>query len=716
MGGEIHSDVWGPASTETLGHRRYNSLFIDDHSRYTLSHLQRTKDETFDSYKKVKAFYCTQKGVQIKCLHTDHGGEYMSEEFSNYLATQGTTRKLTAHDTPEYNGVSERANRTIFEKVHAMLRDSRLPNALWGEAANYAVYVKNCTLTRALNGRTPYKVFWGRKPSATTLHPWGCEVRVHSPGGSKLADRARIGRWVGWDEQSDAHRIYWPDRRSVTVKRSVRFNAAEADVKVPLEGEDGGQGDKTKDNGNKESVSTHRERAPTSSEPDPTADPDAPVEATVPPNPRSSSLRPALPSNPAPPAVESRPEARDVLGERFETATERPKHVRQESDYVRRLRSGEGSAGGRAGGRVLPRGMQEATSKVVEEAEDEGGYTTIEQEEREEWETVELAMVAASGNAEGIEPTYAEAKKHPDWPKWKAAVQAELDSLTSNGTWHLVERPTSGNVVDSKWVLRIKKNSAGEVDKYKARLVARGFTQIYGVDYYKMFAPVAKLSSFRLILAIAARNGWPADSFDFNSAYLNSKLDEDVYLEQPPDHAIADRRKYVLKLDKALYGLKQGGRKWYETLCVALADLGFKRAEADYGVFFKHEGPHLIILAIHVDDCLITGDSRLLLDTYKHCIGQKYRLTDLGPVSWLLGIKVSRDLEARTLALSQHSYINAIITRFNFDDLKPISTPMDPHLQLSKSQCPESASDVARMKRIPYREAIGALMYAAMGT
>ncbi|TBU51043.1 hypothetical protein BD310DRAFT_773488, partial [Dichomitus squalens] len=176
----------------------------------------------------------------------------------------------------------------------------------------YAVYVKNRTPTRALNGRTPYEVFWGRKPSATTLHPWGCEVRVHSPGGSKLTDRARVGRWVGWDEQSDAHRVYWADRRSVTVERSV-------------------------------------ERAPASSEPSPTAssptvDPDAPAEATVPPNPCSSSLRPALPSNPAPPTVESRPEARDVLGERFETATERPRRVRRESDYVRRLRSGEGSA------------------------------------------------------------------------------------------------------------------------------------------------------------------------------------------------------------------------------------------------------------------------------------------------------------------------------------------------------------------------------------
>ncbi|OJT10684.1 Retrovirus-related Pol polyprotein from transposon TNT 1-94, partial [Trametes pubescens] len=239
---------------------------------------------------------------------------------------------------------------------------------------------------------------------------------------------------------------------------------------------------------------------------------------------------------------------------------------------------------------------------------------------------------------------------------------------------------------------------------------------VYGVDYYETFAPVAKLASFRLILAIAARNGWSAETFDFNSAYLNSKLDEEVYLEQPPDHEFADRRKYVLKLLKALYGLKQGGRKWYETLSAALADLGFTRAEADYGVFFKRDGTHLVILAIHVDDCLITGSSTRLLAEYKRQLAAKYKLTDLGPVSWLLGIKVSRDLSAHTLALSQHAYIEAIITRFNFDDLKPISTPMDPTSQLSKSQCPESAADVARMRRVPYKEAIGSLMYAAMGT
>ena len=128
------------------------------------------------------------------------------------------------------------------------------------------------------------------------------------------------------------------------------------------------------------------------------------------------------------------------------------------------------------------------------------------------------------------------------------------------GTWRLVKGPPNTNVVDSKWVLQIKKNSAGEINKYKARLVAKGFTQIYGVDYYETYAPVARLTSFRLLLAIAARNGWAVDNFDFDSAYLNSKLgdDETIYMEQPPDYDTKNWREWVMLLMKTLYGQKQG--------------------------------------------------------------------------------------------------------------------------------------------------------------
>ncbi|CDO78280.1 hypothetical protein BN946_scf184674.g2 [Trametes cinnabarina] len=598
VGEEVHADVWGPSPVRTLGGRQYYAMYTDDYSRYSSLHLMRTKDETLSSFRKVRGFYLMQKGAWIRCLHSDRGGKFLSADFSKLLDEDGTVRKLTAHDTPEYNGVAERGNRTVMEKS--------------------SMFVRRTTLGG-----------------------------VYPP--------------TGFDEESDAHRVYWPKRHTVTVERSVVFPSMDSDVEVQLEGESQTM---------QPLVSTHldeRAPSPTSSLPDP-----------------PTTLQPSIPTE------DSRPKKTEMVArepeQRSEGEPRRSSCVRKESDYVRQLRAGEGTVSGHAGEPALPTGVQEGTAKIKEvqegkEAEMAAMARTVEDE-------VELAMAAAAGDAD----------------------------LVANKTWRIVPRPSTGNIVDSKWVLRVKNNSAGEIDKYKARLVARGFTQIYGVDYYDTFAPVAKLSSICLLLAIAARNGWAADSFDFNSVYLNSKLDEDVYLKQPPDHAFADRKAFVLKLEKALYGLKQGGQKWYKTLCAALRKLGFTRAEADWGVFYKHEGKHFIVLAVHVDDCLVTGSSQRLLDENKAKIGALYKLTDLGPVSWLLGIKISRDLTAGTLSLSQHAYIDALLARFNFTDLKPVSTPMDPHQLLSKTQCPESPAEVARMRRVPYREAISALMYAALGT
>lgn len=158
----------------------------------------------------------------------------------------------------------------------------------------------------------------------------------------------------------------------------------------------------------------------------------------------------------------------------------------------------------------------------------------------------------------------------------------------------------------------MKRNSAGEVVKYKARLVAKGFTQVEGVDYFETFAPVAKLASIRSILAIATRNNWPIDMFDFTSAFLNGKLDDDeeVYMEQPQGYEENDPLEFCKRLLKSIYGLKQAGRKSYEVVCRLMSDLGFHRSEADPAVFYRHQNGHILVIAIHVDDCTITGDSQ----------------------------------------------------------------------------------------------------------
>ena len=163
------------------------------------------------------------------------------------------------------------------------------------------------------------------------------------------------------------------------------------------------------------------------------------------------------------------------------------------------------------------------------------------------------------------------------YPKWKIAIQEELENLQKAGTWTIVERPKGRNIVKNKWVFRIKKDAARKVERYKARLAAKGFTQVFGVDYYDTWAPVAKLGSIRFLLATAAQNRWPVDMFDFHSAFLNGELDsdEEVFMEQPEGYEKSDRKR-VCKLLKSLYGLKQAGRKWYDALCHALTDIGFK--------------------------------------------------------------------------------------------------------------------------------------------
>ena len=183
-------------------------------------------------------------------------------------------------------------------------------------------------------------------------------------------------------------------------------------------------------------------------------------------------------------------------------------------------------------------------------------------------EIEDFAMATASAAAEGLEPIYEEACKQPDWPKWDQAIHKELEGLEKTGTWELVEWPSDTNVVNNQWVLRMKKNAAGEIEKYKAHLVAKGFTQIYGIDYYERYASVAILTSFHLLLAIAAQNKWTIDTFNFDSAYLNSKLGEGetIYLEQPVRYETKDHKRWVWKLLKMLYGLKQGAKNWYDSL------------------------------------------------------------------------------------------------------------------------------------------------------
>ena len=295
----------------------------------------------------------------------------------------------------------------------------------------------------------------------------------------------------------------------------------------------------------------------------------------------------------------------------------------------------------------------------------------------------------------------------------------ELATLDKAGTWELVNPPMGMNIVGSKWVFRMKKDAAGNVVYHKACLVAQGFSQVLGVNYFDTYAPVAKLASICMVLALAARLDLKLHQINIKGAYLNGELndEETIYMHQPPSYANPALPRYVCHLRKMLYGLKQNGCRWYQKLVeILVRNLGFKLCEVNQAVFIKQREKTLIIIVVHVDDCTIATSTLSLVVELKAQIRKHIEITDLGELHWLLSIEVMQNCKEWTIALSQCSYLELIIHRFGFDELKPVLTPMEPHIKLTNTQSPSTGAKYASMQHILYCEAIGSLMYAALST
>jgi hypothetical protein len=254
---------------------------------------------------------------------------------------------------------------------------------------------------------------------------------------------------------------------------------------------------------------------------------------------------------------------------------------------------------------------------------------------------------------------------------------------------------------------------------YRARLVAQGFSQIPGVNFFEMYAPVAKMASMRVLFAMAARHNFEIHQVDVKGAYLNGEFEEGevIYMRLPPGISLTDDKTLVLRLLKPIYGLRQSGRHWYRKFSsVLMGPLRMKRCEVDQAVFYRVEGESVMALASHVDDCSAVASSVELEEEIKTELRKAFEISDLGEINWILGIAVKRDRTARTIRLSQKSYINSMLSRYGFENIKPVAMPMDPSMHFSTSQSPKTTQEFAEMKDKPYREAVGSLMYASLGT
>ena len=290
-------------------------------------------------------------------------------------------------------------------------------------------------------------------------------------------------------------------------------------------------------------------------------------------------------------------------------------------------------------------------------------------------------------------------------------MKHEIETLELRNTWEKVYPPKGANVIGTRFVYKIKKLANGKIDKYKARLVVQGFAQIDGIDFYSddTFAPVARLTTVRLMLAWAAIMDYEIHQIDIKSAYLYGELNENevIYVKPPPGNYVNIKKGQVLKLKKALYGLKQAGRRWYKTFIEILRKIGFKRAYYDNVLFFRKEkNVVLAILFIHVDDVTIIAKNMFIIKGIKEGIRKYVDFTDGNELNWLLGIEIERNRKERIIKLRQKAHIERILERFNLQDEKERTTPITPGLVLRTNTIIEN-------KKLPYMNMVGALRYAA---
>jgi hypothetical protein len=291
-------------------------------------------------------------------------------------------------------------------------------------------------------------------------------------------------------------------------------------------------------------------------------------------------------------------------------------------------------------------------------------------------------------------------------------MHKEHNALLHNSTYTLVPLPADHKAVGTRWIFKIKHHADGSIECFKARWVAKGYTQQQGIDYDETFAPVVHLENLRLLLALATLLNLEVNQIDVDSAFLQADVDEQVYISQPEGFESTQHPDYICLLQKSLYRLKQAPLLWNRTFDMHMCTIGFTPLEADLCIYILktvHSQP-LTIVSVYIDDCLIIG-LRMNVDRIKQQLAGKILIKDLRPASSILSVEVLHDCHTHTLQLHQQGHIKGILKKFGMHDSKPVATLMMHGLVLSKiNRTPVSCCT------LPYCQAVSSLLYLALAS
>ncbi len=727
----IYSDVWGPAPT-SVGGKQYYVSFIDDFSKFTWIYLIKFKSEVIQKFHEFQALVERLFNRKILAMQSDWGGEY--EKLNSFFTKIGITHHVSCPHTHQQNGSAERKHRHIVEMGLALLAYSSMPLKFWDEAFTSAVYLINRTPSRLLKYATPLERLFKQTPDYNILCVFGCACWPHLRpyNARKLQFRSKQCTFLGYSPLHKGFKCLDPSTGRVYISRDVIFyenvfpfaslhpNAgaklrseilllpSHLDIpiipgvqqmsttvaNVPTNPANQISGDELslQENSAANNAAPDGADAATAATKDPAADSphtsDAAsssvlqrrVEATVESSCSPDRLHVELTPAHSPVAMQS-PDATSptASSDSQEPSTSLDASVAGEVDTQQQQHQ------------VISRPATRLQSGIIRK---EKVYTDGTVKYRTTFLTV-------TGEPENLDDALKD-------NNWKKAMDAEFMALQNNKTWHLVPPQKGRNVIDCKWVYKIKRKQDGSLDRYKARLVAKGFKQRYGIDYEDTFSPVVKAATIRIILSIAVSKGWCMRQLDVQNAFLHGVLEEEVYMKQPPGYEDSSLPGYVCKLDKALYGLKQAPRAWYSRLSKKLYDMGFQGSKADTSLFFYNKGDLIIFVLIYVDDIIVTSSRQEAVPALLQDLQKEFALKDLGDLHYFLGIEVTK--VSGGIVLTQDKYVNDLLRRVNMFDCKPVSTPLSTSEKLSINEGdPLGPNDATH-----YRSVVGALQYLTL--
>ena len=669
----VHMDVIGPLNVTAINGARYGIGFIDSFSRFSAVYLMKTRDECLTYFRQFIADV-GKPGTLV----TDGAKEFTSGVFEAFCRESEIRHEFSAPYFPEDNGKIERVWGTVMNMARCMVDTAGMSKEYWGHALKGAFYIKNRSLHSAL-GKTPFEAFYGQQPDVSHLRTFGCTCFLYEEEKKKLDARATKGVFLGYSTNSKVYIVAVPDCNGALreyASRSVTFDEDSMFFQV---------------SGGTQSAAPIGQQAKATDfieydEPPATAN-DFAADATL----------------ELPPGEAQEEQERNAQEGQERNAQEQERNAQGQERNAQEQGIPELTREPEPRDERRPARSARATRPPIRYNE----YMT--------WDQVDQSGAALMSALQELDEIPQSAREALTETNWRAAMDREYRSLVDNKVWELVPRPKGSKVICGRWHYAVKRDGNGAVVKYKARFVAKGFTQVEGLHYNETFAPTTRLSTIRAVLACAAHQGAKPKQMDIKTAYLHAPIEEELYLEQPEGFEVKPNKDHVCRLLKSLYGLKQSGRNWYKMLSEFLLTAQFDVSPHDPCLFVKQEHGNYCYVCVWVDDIIYSSADYTFYRRFEQLITTQFTIGDSGPLDWFLGMQIR--CQDGAITLNQRVYVSRLLSRFGMAECKAVSTPLAEKLVLSKADCPtQGTEEAAAMVDNDYRGLVGSINYLATTT